>query len=198
MFGPRFLPPGALPAEKKMKRRSFTPEEDAQLVEIITSNPSRSWSEVAESLPGRSARQCRERWSDYLNPDVRVEPWTDDDDERLLRQIEVHGHRWTIIAMAFPRRIANDVKNRWYSHLRYCAVYIAPGRMDFLRDLSGCRIHGRLKRRRKPSLASRAALEMAQQQRTSEGRASLGMRVWLPQLCAPDCARLAIEEVIAK
>jgi hypothetical protein len=184
----------ALP-KKRVKRNTFTREEDAQLVEIMTSSPPLSWQEVAEFLPGRSPRQCRERWGEYLNPEIRVEPWTDEEDELLLRQVEASGHRWTVIAMAFANRSANDVKNRWYSHVSNCVVWAGPGRLEFLRDVNGSRIQGKLKRRRKPSFANRTALEAVQSKRTSEADGALaGARVWLPQLCIPDCERLVVEQ----
>ena len=28
---------------------------------------------------------CRRRWHNHLNPDIRKEPWTDDEEEQLLR-----------------------------------------------------------------------------------------------------------------
>jgi hypothetical protein len=126
--------------------------------------------EISFGLPGRSARQCRERWSDYLNPEIRIEPWTQDEDTFLLQQVGVFGHRWTAIAVGFARRSANDVKNRWYSHLRFCSVVASGG------SANGGMISGEIR-----------IAEIAKT-RTS--------RVWLPQLCSDDWQRLELGDLV--
>jgi hypothetical protein len=142
---------------QKIVRRAFTPEEDAKLVEIVTQRPHLNWQEIAPHLPGRSARQCRERWVEYLKPGIRVEPWTDLEDNLLLRQIELHGHRWATIAQGFWQRSDNDVKNRWYSHLRDSVMMRPDGHLELMRDARGNRIHMKQKRRRSPVPASERA-----------------------------------------
>jgi hypothetical protein len=181
---------------RKVVRHTFTAEEDARLVELLTGSPSLSWSEIASCLPRRTARQCRERWAEYLRPGIRVEPWTEEEDTLLLRQVEILGSRWTAIAAAFARRSANDVKNRWYSHLR-CCVFVRPdGRLEFMRACDGSRLPGKPKRRRKqtaPGQCAFAAVEMQRSvsQRTAAARPN---RVWFPQLCPSDVERLVITE----
>lgn len=41
------------------------------------------WSGVAESLPGRTGRQVRDRWNNYLNPVINHKPFTREDDIKL-------------------------------------------------------------------------------------------------------------------
>ena len=38
------------------------------------------WSVIAAQLPGRIGKQCRERWFNHLDPDIKKEPWSADDD----------------------------------------------------------------------------------------------------------------------
>jgi hypothetical protein len=144
---------------QKIVRRAFTPEEDAKLVEIVTQHSHLNWQEIAPLLEGRSARQCRERWAEYLKPGIRVEPWTELEDNLLLRQIELHGHRWATIAQAFWQRSDNDVKNRWYSHLRDSVMMRTDGHLELMRDARGNRIHFKQKRRRSPVAASARAFQ---------------------------------------
>jgi hypothetical protein len=103
-------------------RRPFTVEEDVRLLEVMVRIAVVNWNAVAQQVGGRSARQCRERWVNYLNPKIRNEPWTEDEDRLLVDKINECGHSWASIGKHFNGRSESDVKNRWYSHLRYQTV----------------------------------------------------------------------------
>jgi hypothetical protein len=107
------------PPRKLSVRRPFTPYEDAALILLLGSAPDVNWETIAERMLGRSARQCRERWVNYLSPAIRSEPWTDAEDQLLINKINEAGHCWANICQCFNGRSENDVKNRWYSHLKY-------------------------------------------------------------------------------
>ena len=97
---------------------SWSPEEDELLKEAVSRARPILWDVVAESVPGRSAIQCKERWMYRLDPDVkktRFERW---EDELILRERQRVGNRWTLIANKLPGRTPCAVKNRWYSILR--------------------------------------------------------------------------------
>jgi hypothetical protein len=116
-------------------RRPFTIEEDAKLIEAVNSiDPSRGRDVVACRVEGGTARQFRERWIGSLCPSICVSPWTDGEDEFLLSEITRFGHKWTLVAQHFNERSANDVKNRWYSHLKPISVVGADGRIQISRD----------------------------------------------------------------
>jgi myb proto-oncogene protein len=58
----------------------------------------RKWSQIAQHLPGRIGKQCRERWHNHLNPDIRKDAWTKEEDELILKLHEQYGtdfHLWT-------------------------------------------------------------------------------------------------------
>jgi hypothetical protein len=110
------------PHKQITSRRPFHPEEDARLVQILTTTPFFSWDSVAQHFPGRTARQCRERWLHYLSPDVRTGPWSEDEDRLLVAMLNDHGRAWSVIRGLFNGRSENDIKNRWYSHLRFETV----------------------------------------------------------------------------
>ena len=38
------------------------------------------WSVIAAQLPGRIGKQCRERWFNHLDPDIKKGDWTPDED----------------------------------------------------------------------------------------------------------------------
>jgi hypothetical protein len=108
----------AFPPDPQQRRRLFTSEEDALLCRLMFERHFSTWIEVAAYLPGRSARQCRDRWANYLCPYNKNAAWTEDEDALLVEKVKELGCRWTTIAKSFDGRSENNVKNRWYTHLK--------------------------------------------------------------------------------
>jgi hypothetical protein len=80
------------------------------------------WETIARLIPGRTARQCRERWQLYLCPSVNRGPWTPEEDRLLLDKYLELGPRWTVLCQFFENRSFNNVKNRWNSVIRKMQV----------------------------------------------------------------------------
>jgi hypothetical protein len=91
----------------------FTQQEDSKLSEVVQELGTRDWQQVARQIPGRNARQCRERWLNYLSPDVRNGPWTPAEEQLLLEKYAEFGPAWKRIATFFPTRTDINVKSRW-------------------------------------------------------------------------------------
>jgi hypothetical protein len=53
---------------KRARRMRFKPDEDRILMDLVMRYGCDSWSWIASRLPGRNARQCRDRWNHYLLP----------------------------------------------------------------------------------------------------------------------------------
>ncbi|CEM29594.1 unnamed protein product [Vitrella brassicaformis CCMP3155] len=51
----------------------LTPEEDAMLASLMQTHTERcKWVEIAKHMPGRVAKQCRDRWVNQINPTVSL------------------------------------------------------------------------------------------------------------------------------
>ena len=56
------------------KKNAWTAEEDLTLARIVEECGPGRWTKVAQQLPGRMGKQCRERWFNHLAPEVRGRP----------------------------------------------------------------------------------------------------------------------------
>jgi hypothetical protein len=101
--------------KKTAVRRKFSHEEDAALKALVEKNGTGNWGLIAGYLKGRTARQCRERWRNYLAPGISTEPWSPEDDQLLSEKHKELGSQWSKIAKFFPNRTDVNVKNRWTS-----------------------------------------------------------------------------------
>ena len=99
-------------------RSYFSQEEDAQLLELVAKYGVRSWKVISSKMPGRTTRQCRERYQQYLSPQVSKQPWSAEEDELLSQKVAQHGPAWSLISHCFQQRTPVSLKNRWISLMR--------------------------------------------------------------------------------
>ena len=114
-----------------LKKGQWSASEDATLVALAKeqlamckdpNNPEQkkklNWGMISKQITGRTAKQCRERWVNNLNPDIRKGGWTPEEDKKILELFEMFPKKWAMISKNLEGRTENAVKIRYKSLTR--------------------------------------------------------------------------------
>lgn len=101
------------------RKAMWTEIEDQLLLAAVKQHGTHNWGIVAASVAGRTRKQCRERWSGKLNPELAKDPWTDEEDKKLKELHNKFGNKWALIAVHLSGRSPIMLKNRWGYILRH-------------------------------------------------------------------------------
>ncbi|OMJ78495.1 hypothetical protein SteCoe_21648 [Stentor coeruleus] len=105
------------------KTKLWAHEEDSALKDIIKKFNSKSWVTIARKVSKeigtkRTAKQCRDRWINYLNKGINNRSFTDYEVNKLISIQEVHGNKWIDMAKELKGRTENQVKNFFHATIR--------------------------------------------------------------------------------
>lgn len=95
-------------------RRRFTSEEDSIIKKAFEEDGIKNWNIIAERVPDRTAKQCRDRYVNYLKGNIFNDKWTTNEDNLLREKVKQIGKKWKEITEFFPGRGTNNIKNRWH------------------------------------------------------------------------------------
>ncbi|THU44292.1 hypothetical protein C4D60_Mb02t05870 [Musa balbisiana] len=115
----------------ELVKGSWTKEEDECIIKLVAKHGCKRWSIIAKSLSGRIGKQCRERWYNHLNPAIKKDAWTPEEEVTLIYAHKKYGNKWAEIAKHLHGRAENSIKNHWNCSLKKkLASYLSSESFD--------------------------------------------------------------------
>ena len=74
--------------------RKWSKDEDSRMSALVGIHGTRHWGLIASKLGNRTGKQCRERWHNQLDPSIRKDAWTKDEEEKLMLLHAKFGNKW--------------------------------------------------------------------------------------------------------
>jgi len=100
--------------ERHINKKPWTAEEDNSIVHLVNKYGP-NWVLVSNNMTGRTGKQCRERYYNHLQSNIKKGDWTQDEDQIILRLQAKYGNHWVKIMRELPGRTDNAIKNRFHA-----------------------------------------------------------------------------------
>lgn len=77
--------------------------EDEVLKAAVMKYGLNQWSRISSLIVRKSAKQCKERWYEWLDPNIKKTEWTRDEEEKLLHLAKMFPCQWKTIGSIIGR-----------------------------------------------------------------------------------------------
>ena len=88
--------------QRAVPKGAWTKEEDETVIRLVGLYGPTRWAAIASNLPGRNGKQCRERWHNQLDPNIKRDSWTEEEDRILMDAHKELGSAWVEISKVPP------------------------------------------------------------------------------------------------
>ena len=122
---------------RKASKRAWDERQDLNLLAMIAEIGPHQWELISNQMPGRSGKQCRERWHNQLNPLLKKTSWSTEEDWVLFILHQTLQSRWAKITDFLLGRSDNSIKNYWNSTLVHKQAEMNRELMMHLKNYSG-------------------------------------------------------------
>jgi pre-mRNA-splicing factor CDC5/CEF1 len=110
--------------------------EDEILKAAVMKYGKNQWARISSLLVRKSAKQCKARWYEWLDPSIKKTEWTREEDEKLLHLAKLMPTQWRTIAPIVGRTPAQCLER--YEKLLDAASHLDGEEYDPADDPRRC------------------------------------------------------------
>lgn len=102
------------------KKGPWSKSEDELLLKAVAVG-GKEWSKISTLIPGRTEMQCRERYVNHLDPNIKNSiPFTEEENAIVAREVPKYAHTiaWSKIAQLLPGRTDRQCRKAWQKMTR--------------------------------------------------------------------------------
>jgi len=89
-----------LPGDEKVtRRRKWDDSEDLRLLELVRIHGADNWRGVSANMVGRDSKQCRERYINHLDPNVKKGRLSAEEWATLTRAHQDLGNKYAFVSL---------------------------------------------------------------------------------------------------
>lgn len=116
--------------QPNVKKSAWTAEEDKLLIELYLKHGPK-WSAIARQILGRTDDACSKRYREALDPNLKKEDWTPEEDERLIEVYNLIGGKWGQVGQSLQRS-GLGCRNRSIEQHCYLSPFLISSRWRLL------------------------------------------------------------------
>ncbi len=96
-------------------RGKWSKEEDDLLISLVKQF-GKKWAKISKIMKNRSGKQIRDRFINCLDESNLKEPFSEEEDKKIIKFYKLYGSKWSVISKKFIGRTGDAIKNRfnWY------------------------------------------------------------------------------------
>ena len=104
------------PEIKVVKKGKWLEEEDQQIRQIVSKHgkEASTWELVSKAMGyNRNIKQIKGRYENFLDPTLKHGPWTEEEDNKLLRLQSESGNKWKTFESTLVGRSSERIRRRF-------------------------------------------------------------------------------------
>jgi hypothetical protein len=107
----------------------WTKDEDHRVIKLVKTF-GKNWSLIAKYISSRNGKQIRDRFLNNLDPNLKKDNFTPEEDAKILEIYYKEGPSWSKMATLLEGRTGDTIKNRFYSTLKKKIIKIKKFNKD--------------------------------------------------------------------